>query len=281
MRRTGQESAIGTGALALLAAFCLPGAARAAEHITLANGFDLVCHHHQIVDGKVRIYLKSSQLKSSQPDYFELNPDEIAGYETVPDPIEAQPEPVASVAHPAATPVPKPISPDAHLTAEDLHQLLSKTSAEHHLDEDLLASVVKAESGGYARAVSRAGARGLMQLMPGTARQLGVQDSFAPEQNVQGGTAYLDALLTRYHDNIPLALAAYNAGPEAVDRYRGVPPYRETQAYVARVILEFNRRVIARRNAARVTSALAANRAASREFGRTMATSGNAGTGSD
>jgi soluble lytic murein transglycosylase-like protein len=75
---------------------------------------------------------------------------------------------------------------------------------------------------------------------------LGVADSFAPDQNVRGGTAYLDWLLTRYHDNIVLALAAYNAGPEAVDRYHGIPPYHETRVYVARVVHEFNRRVAAR-----------------------------------
>jgi soluble lytic murein transglycosylase-like protein len=85
-----------------------------------------------------------------------------------------------------------------------------------------------------------------MQLMPGTAADLGVSDSFKPEQNVRGGSAYLDELLTRYHDNLALALAAYNAGPAAVDKYHGIPPYRETKLYVARVILEFNRRVKAR-----------------------------------
>jgi soluble lytic murein transglycosylase-like protein len=80
-----------------------------------------------------------------------------------------------------------------------------------------------------------------MQLMPGTASAMGVDDSFRPEQNVAGGTAYLDQLLVRYHDDAALALAAYNAGPGAVDRYHGIPPYRETREYVARVIREFNR----------------------------------------
>ena len=107
---------------------------------------------------------------------------------------------------------------------------------------DLLASVVRAESGGNIHAVSRTGAQGLMQLMPGTAAELGVADSFRADQNINGGTAYLDTLLVRYHDNLALALAAYNAGPAAVDKYHGVPPYRETRIYVARVIREFNRR---------------------------------------
>jgi soluble lytic murein transglycosylase-like protein len=89
-----------------------------------------------------------------------------------------------------------------------------------------------------------------MQLMPGTAAGQGVKDSFEPEQNVRGGSAYLDALLTQYHDNMALALAAYNAGPKAVEKYHGIPPYRETRVYVARVIHEFNRRVLARETAA-------------------------------
>ena len=124
--------------------------------------------------------------------------------------------------------------------------MLHKAGHEHNLDVDLLASLVKAESNGNAHAVSRAGAQGLMQLMPATAKDLGVEDSFKPEENVRGGIRLLDALLTRYHDNLALALAAYNAGPEAVENYHGIPPYRETQAYVARVIHEFNRRVLAR-----------------------------------
>jgi soluble lytic murein transglycosylase-like protein len=105
--------------------------------------------------------------------------------------------------------------------------------------------------------MSRAGARGLMQLMPATAAELGVEDSFAPEQNVRGGSAYLDALPAEYHDNLAPALAAYNAGPAAVAKYHGIPPYHETRAYVARVIHEFNRRVKARRKLA-VEAAMAA-----------------------
>jgi soluble lytic murein transglycosylase-like protein len=90
-----------------------------------------------------------------------------------------------------------------------------------------------------------------MQLMPATAADHGVQDSFKPEQNVRGGTSYVDELLARYHDNLALALAAYNAGPAAVDKYHSIPPYHETQAYVAHVIHEFNRRVLARQAQAR------------------------------
>jgi soluble lytic murein transglycosylase-like protein len=121
----------------------------------------------------------------------------------------------------------------------------------------LLASLVKAESDGNAHAISHAGAQGLMQLMPETAAGLGVRDSFQPDQNVRGGSSYLDALLTLYHDNLALALAAYNAGPEAVDKYHGIPPYRETRAYVARVIHEFNRRVLAREAEAQRAAATA------------------------
>ncbi|WP_263356963.1 lytic transglycosylase domain-containing protein [Acidicapsa ligni] len=243
-------------AIAALGALCLPSTVFAAERLTLSNGFDVVCDHHQLVDGHVRVFLKATE-----PDYFELKPEAVTGVESVPDP------PAETRAAESSLPVAQASSlssgqqhakaSDTKLTPEDLHQLLSKAGGEHNVDADLLASVVKAESGGNTHATSRAGARGLMQLMPGTALQLGVSDSFAPEQNVRGGTAYLDNLLTRYHDNITLALAAYNAGPEAVDRYHGIPPYRETRVYVARVVHEFNRRVAARQKSARQSLAAA------------------------
>jgi hypothetical protein len=228
-----------------LAAFAgLAPAARAAERITLHNGFEIQCNHHAQIDGRVRLFLSTTE-----DNYIEFAPEEISAVDQVPDP-PAQPGSVEALTATALSASPSPTE-DARLSPADLHEMLAKAGTAHNVDEDLLASVVKAESGGNARAVSRTGARGLMQLMPGTATELGVKDSFEPEQNVSGGTAYLDTLLTRYHDNIALALAAYNAGPLAVDRYHGIPPYRETQAYVARVIHEFNRRVLAREAQAR------------------------------
>jgi soluble lytic murein transglycosylase-like protein len=224
----------------------LASPARAAERITLQNGFEIRCDHHAQVEERTRLYLGAGE-----DNYIEFVPQEIAAFETVPDlpaPPELKPATPATFAKAGA---------DGRLSPADLGEMLTKAGHEHNLDVDLLASLVKAESGGNAHAVSPAGARGLMQLMPGTAKGLGVEDSFKPEQNVRGGSAYLDALLTRYHDNMALALAAYNAGPEAVDRYNGIPPYRETRAYVARVIHEFNRRVLARDAEARRNAAQA------------------------
>jgi len=209
--------------------------AHAGERAALRNGFAIACDHHVAVDGHLRLYLSAGEAS-----YIELKPEEVAGFETVADAPATAAPPVAQ--EPAA---------DGKLSAADLNQMLSNAGQEHNVDADLLASVVKAESGGNAHAVSRAGARGLMQLMPSTAANLGVSDAMKPGENVRGGTTYLDQLLIRYHDNMALALAAYNAGPAAVDKYHGIPPYHETQAYVARVIHEFNRRVRAREAEAR------------------------------
>lgn len=218
-------------------------AAHAAERVTLRNGFEIQCSRHAEVDGRMRLFDGPGEA-----NYIELGPDQIVSFERVPDP-----EPVVPPAKLETAPTHDEAAAsqgDAKLSSDDLREILSKAGRAHHLDVDLLASLVKAESGGNARAVSRAGARGLMQLMPATAAELGVEDSFAPEQNVSGGTAYLDALLKHYRNNLALALAAYNAGSMAVAKYRGIPPYAETRAYVARVIHEFNRRVRARREIA-------------------------------
>jgi hypothetical protein len=211
--------AAGLGVLALLGTSPV---VHAAEEVTLSNGFNLLCDHRERVGDKVRLFTTRGS-----SNFVEVDVAEIASVDEVPDP------PPAAVSRVAAEP---------KLTNADVHQLISQAGATHNLDVDLLASVVRAESGGNIHAVSRTGAQGLMQLMPGTAAELGVTDSFRADQNINGGTAYLDALLLRYHDHLALALAAYNAGPAAVDKYHGVPPYRETQVYVARVIREFNRR---------------------------------------
>lgn len=114
--------------------------------------------------------------------------------------------------------------------------LIEAAAEEQGIDPALLASIATVESAWDPRAVSPKGARGLLQLMPETARRFGVDDVFEPAQNVRGGAAYLRWLLDRYDGDTQLALAAYNAGEGAVDRHQGVPPYRETRAYVAKVI---------------------------------------------
>jgi len=220
-------------AVAVISVFAL--SAQAGELVTLRNGFEMRCDHHAQAEGRVRLFPSASE-----DSYIEMAPDEIAGVEQVPD----LPVPAAAAEEPPAGK--SAADANGKLSQADLGEVLGRAGREHNLDVDLLASLVKAESGGNTRAVSPAGARGLMQLMPATAAGLGVKDSFKPEENVRGGSTYLDALLTRYHENLALALAAYNAGPAAVDKYRGIPPYRETAAYVARVIHEFNRRVLAR-----------------------------------
>lgn len=113
---------------------------------------------------------------------------------------------------------------------------IARVSSRHSLEPALIAAVVKVESNFLPHAVSPKGALGLMQLMPQTAKEQKVSDPFDVESNLDGGTRYLSWLLERYDNNLELALAAYNAGPGAVDRAKGIPPYRETRSYVRRVL---------------------------------------------
>ncbi len=195
----------------------------ALDRVTLRNGFSYDCVRQQALDPEhTRLFLPAEGADS----YVDIPTTAIVAVDSLPPP--------------PSTPMPQQLA--ASLATADVLTLLTAAGVTHNIDAALLASIVHAESSGRAHAVSHTGARGLMQLMPGTARDLGVRDSFEPEQNINGGTAYFDALLTRYHNSLALALAAYNAGPAAVDRYRGIPPFRETQAYVARVMTEFKRR---------------------------------------
>jgi Transglycosylase SLT domain len=219
---------------ALLAACCWATAAHAAEFVTLKNGFDFLCDHRVAEGGNVRLYVDAAGT-----NFLEVKATDIASDEHV-----DLPQPIMRAAISAAV-----AAVPEKLTNADLQPLLAKAGTTYNIDADLLASVVHAESANRTRAVSRAGAQGLMQLMPGTASDLGVADTFAPSENIQGGSAYLDSLLKRYNNNLQLALAAYNAGPAAVDHWHGIPPYRETRLYVARVIREYNHRYAQRHRA--------------------------------
>jgi len=212
------------GLLIVLAATQL----RAAEIANLSNGFSIRHEHHETLGETTRLYL------GSQPgdSYVDVATAQIESYESVPPELTA------------AAPV-KPAT-------KDLTAIISSASVSSRIDADFIASVIRAESANNPRAVSRKGARGLMQLMPETANNLGVKDSFDPSENVDGGVRYLRELLLRYNGDAAKALAAYNAGPHRVQQYKGVPPYRETRAYVARVINDYNRKKLAARRQQRL-----------------------------
>lgn len=133
----------------------------------------------------------------------------------------------------------------------DVRALAIATARRHGLDPNLVLAVVAVESGFQPDAVSHKGAQGLMQLMPATARELGVTDALDPAQNLDGGTRYLRMLVARYGGDLGKALAAYNAGPGAVKRHGGVPPYRETHHYIDKVLKRYERARAAKPPAAR------------------------------
>lgn len=123
----------------------------------------------------------------------------------------------------------------------EINDLINKYSTEAGLDVDFVKAVINQESGFNPNATSKCGAMGLMQLMPSTAKGLGVTNAYDPEQNIQGGTKYLKGLMDRFDNNKSLALAAYNAGPNAVKKYGGIPPYQETQNYVKSVLSRYDK----------------------------------------
>jgi soluble lytic murein transglycosylase-like protein len=208
-------------ALKALIVLALATHAFAGEYAVLATGFSMRIDRHEQQGDSVRVFVNGGSL--------DLPAATVLGFE------------------PEAAPAPPPEA--AAKPAVSTHQLINEVAARWNLPPALLHSIVKAESGYRVDAVSPKGALGLMQLMPATARELGA-DPTDPRQNLEAGARYLSELLLKYlHDDYQVrkALAAYNAGPGAVNRYQGVPPYRETVEYVERVIRQWRPRTDAAR----------------------------------
>ncbi|MGE5454096.1 MAG: lytic transglycosylase domain-containing protein [Methylocystaceae bacterium] len=142
-----------------------------------------------------------------------------------------------------SSPEPTSAPSDTAKSSPSFAEIIQKASTKYGVSEQVISAVIKQESGFDAQAVSHCGAQGLMQLMPRTAAGLGVKDAFNPEENIMAGTKYLKQKLDEFGGNLEMALAAYNAGSGAVRRHHGVPPYKETQNYVARVIKNVERTV--------------------------------------
>jgi len=238
----------GAGAIAILAVTALP--CFAGEVAVLKNGFTIQHERREVVGDVTRLYVSADGAS-----FVDVPTTDIDHYEEAPDPPVSASEPESAPGQSAALrsgsfvkggkggatgfPVPR----------SDLNQVVNEASGRYRLDPDLVNSVIKAESGFNVRAVSPKGAQGLMQLMPGTASQLGVPNAFDPQANVDGGTRYLRELLERYNFDLVKALAAYNAGPQRVEQFGGVPPFHETRAYVARIVKDFNKKKTAQQKA--------------------------------
>jgi soluble lytic murein transglycosylase-like protein len=246
----------------------------AGEIAILRNGFSIHFDRKEQTANSTRLYTSTG--------YLDIASNQIASFEQ--DETPSAPEPPATapatqltspalaakplVNKPPANPLPvaQPVAihvaihtvtapPSAAPTAIDLDQVVLEASSRNRIDPDFVRSVIMAESNFKTHAVSKKGALGLMQLMPATAAQLGVADPFDPRANVEAGTAHLSALLDRYHNDPVKALAAYNAGAHRVKQYNGVPPYRETRAYINQIVRDFNARKRAQMKAAGVNNA--------------------------
>ncbi len=197
----------------------IAGCVFAGESVILKSGSTLHIDRHEADGGKVRLYTGSG--------FIEMDAVQIGGFEAdeVILPVPVAPPPVAVVAPPAPVPAPANLTPQ---------ELADAAADKYNLPRKLVRSLMGAESAFQTKAVSPKGAIGLMQLMPATAQTLGV-DPNDPAQNVDAGARYLRDLLLKYDGQLWHALAAYNAGPGAVQKYRGIPPYQETIKYIDRI----------------------------------------------
>ena len=197
---------IAAGTLAgLLAALCAPAAK--AEYVVLRTGARLTVTSYELLGDKYRLQMKGGMAEISAEEVVGIEPEEV---------FEALPEPLSD-----NTP---------------FHELIRAAASRYVVDANLIHCVIAVESNFNPKAISRMNARGLMQLLPSTAKRMGVKNIFDPKENIDGGTRYLRDMLTRYHNDVTLALAAYNAGPEKVTKYGNrVPPYAETRLYVQKI----------------------------------------------
>ncbi len=237
----------------------------AGENAVLRNGFSIRHERHEIVGDLTRLYVSADG-----SSFVDVPTAEIEHFEAAP----ASPASRLSASEKKSISSPFIRNTPNGATALRLDEVVNSASGRYRLDPDLVNSVIKAESGFNARAVSPKGAQGLMQLMPGTASTLGVPNAFDPQANVEGGTKYLRELLERYDFDLVKALAAYNAGPQRVEQFKGVPPYYETRAYVARVVRDFNRKKAAQQNVA--AQSVPKSRAARRAAAKTEVSAGKA-----
>jgi hypothetical protein len=238
------------GILAALVAAALP--CFAAENAVLRNGFSIRHERREVVGDITRLYVTADgssfvDVPTAEIEHFEAAPELPASGSRLP--AAGVPSQSPFLAKEARNGAPRTLHGFAAPNPINLDDVVNSASGRYRLDPDLVNSVIKAESGFNARAVSPKGAQGLMQLMPGTASQLGVPNAFDPRANVEGGTKYLRELLERYNFDLVKALAAYNAGPLRVEQYKGVPPYYETRAYVARIVRDFNKKKAAQQSA--------------------------------
>lgn len=200
---------------ALLFVLAAAGSAWAGEEVVLANGGRLHAERHESAGSMVRLYIGDGYVEIQATRVLGFEPDEL-----IAPPVTGVPETSAS-----------PVSP---------RQLADAAADKYGLPRGLVRSVMSAESGFQSQAVSPKGAVGLMQLMPSTAQTLGV-DAHDPAQNADAGVRYLRQLLEKYHGALYHALAAYNAGPAAVDKHKGVPPFQETLRYVNRITSDWKK----------------------------------------
>lgn len=219
--------------------FLLATSLSARKSAVLRNGFSISHDHHRQMGAVTRLFLSASD-----DEYVDVSSADIVDYEPIVDPPAQKFEQIPTASENAQP---------------DLQQIVTKAADENQLDADFIHAVIRAESNGKPNAVSAKGAQGLMQLMPLTAAKLGVKNSFDPAENVNAGTRYLRELLARYHNDPIRALAAYNAGAGRVEQYHGVPPYRETQAYVAAIVRDFNHRKLEQERTAKTAKHSAQN----------------------